>query len=161
MKRTQTPHIWPELPLRVEWSNAQQIRAHREADRCLSAALFGETSSRLRQQAATSLHSPEVGRQILSERTSFTSQQDGNGVRMTSAAKTGGSPVLQITGSHFCHRCGTSVNGPGALRGQRVSGSRGPVASYNAAQAPALRLKHPSSPHHRPVASTQHAGSIR
>jgi hypothetical protein len=154
MKCTQTANIWPELPLRVEWSNAQQIRAHREADRCLSAALFGETSSWLRQLAATSSHSPEVGWQILSERTSLTGQQDGKGVHMTSAAQTGGSLVLQITGSHFCHGCGTSVNRPGALRGQRVSGSRGPVAS-------ALRLKHPSSPHHRPVASTQHAGSIR
>ena len=47
MKRAQTPSFLLELPLRVDWSNEQQMRAHLEAARCLYNALLGEASKRL------------------------------------------------------------------------------------------------------------------
>jgi len=48
MKRTQTPSFLLELPLKIDWSNEKQIRAHLEAARCLYNALLGEASKRLR-----------------------------------------------------------------------------------------------------------------
>ncbi|HLG76984.1 MAG TPA: transposase [Ktedonobacteraceae bacterium] len=48
MKRTQTPSFLLELPLKVDWSNEKQLRAHLEAGRCLYNALVGEARKRLR-----------------------------------------------------------------------------------------------------------------
>jgi Putative transposase DNA-binding domain len=48
MKRTQTPSFLLELPLKIDWSNEKQIRAHLAAARCLYNALLGEASKRLR-----------------------------------------------------------------------------------------------------------------
>ena len=48
MKRTQTSSVLLELPLKIDWSNEKQIRAHLEAARCLYNALLREASKRLR-----------------------------------------------------------------------------------------------------------------
>ena len=48
MKRTQTPSFLLELPLKIDWGNEKQIRAHLEAARCLYNALLREASKRLR-----------------------------------------------------------------------------------------------------------------
>ncbi len=47
MKRTQTPSFLLELPLQINWSNEQPLRAHLEAGRCLYNALLGEANKRL------------------------------------------------------------------------------------------------------------------
>jgi len=49
MKRAKTPTFLLELPLRVDWSQERQIRAHLEAARCLYNALLGEANKRLRR----------------------------------------------------------------------------------------------------------------
>jgi transposase len=48
MKRARTPTFLLELPLRVDWSQERQVRAHLEAARCLYNALLGEAMKRLR-----------------------------------------------------------------------------------------------------------------
>ena len=48
MKRARTPTFLLELPLRVNWSQERQVRAHLEAARCLYNALLGEAMKRLR-----------------------------------------------------------------------------------------------------------------
>ena len=47
MKRAKTPTLLLELPLRVEWSQERQVRAHLEVARCLYNALLGEAMKRL------------------------------------------------------------------------------------------------------------------
>ena len=49
MKRAKTPTFLLELPLRVDWSQERQVRAHLEAARCLYNALLGEAMQRLRR----------------------------------------------------------------------------------------------------------------
>ena len=48
MKRAKTPTFLVELPLRVDWSQENCVRAHLEAARCLYNALLGEANKRLR-----------------------------------------------------------------------------------------------------------------
>ena len=48
MKRAKTPTFLLELPLRVDWSQERQVRAHLEAARCLYNALLSEAKKRLR-----------------------------------------------------------------------------------------------------------------
>jgi transposase len=48
MKRARTPTFLLELPLRMDWSQERQVRAHLEAARCLYNALLGEAMKRLR-----------------------------------------------------------------------------------------------------------------
>ena len=50
--RTKTPTFVLELPLRASSQQAQHLRAHFEAARCLYNALLGEASSRLKQKRA-------------------------------------------------------------------------------------------------------------
>ena len=49
MKRAKTPTFLLELPLRVDWSQERQVRAHLEAARCLYNALLSEAMKRLRR----------------------------------------------------------------------------------------------------------------
>jgi len=49
MKRAKTPTFLLELPLRLDWSQQHQVRAHLEVARCLYNALLGEASKRLQQ----------------------------------------------------------------------------------------------------------------
>ena len=49
MKRAKTPTFLIELPLRVDWSQESQIRAHLETARCLYNALLSEANKRLHQ----------------------------------------------------------------------------------------------------------------
>jgi transposase len=49
MKRTKTPTFLIELPLRLDWSQERQIRAHLEVARCLYNALLSEAKTRLHQ----------------------------------------------------------------------------------------------------------------
>ena len=49
MKRAKTPTFLIELPLRLDWSQERQVRAHLEAARCLYNALLGEAQTRLHQ----------------------------------------------------------------------------------------------------------------
>ncbi|MFL5627580.1 MAG: transposase [Ktedonobacteraceae bacterium] len=49
MKRAKTPTFLVELPLRLDWSQQRQIRAHLEAARCLYNALLSEANARLRR----------------------------------------------------------------------------------------------------------------
>ena len=55
MKRAKTPTFLLELPLRVDWSQEHQLRAHLDAARCLYNALLGEANARLRRMR----HDPE------------------------------------------------------------------------------------------------------
>src|ERR1700730_5591231 len=48
MKRAKTPTFLLELPLRVDWAQERQVRAHLEAARCLYNALLSEANKRLR-----------------------------------------------------------------------------------------------------------------
>ncbi len=47
MKRARTPTFLLELPLRLDWSQERQLRAHLEAARCLYNALLSEAMKRL------------------------------------------------------------------------------------------------------------------
>ena len=49
MKRAKTPTFLIELPLRLDWSQQMQLRAHLEAARCLYNALLSEANKRLHQ----------------------------------------------------------------------------------------------------------------
>src|ERR1700730_11672227 len=49
MKQAKTPTFLLELPLRVDWSQKHNLRAHWEAARCLYNALLGEANKRLRR----------------------------------------------------------------------------------------------------------------
>ena len=49
MKRAKTPTFLLELPLQVNWSTEQSLRAHLEAARCLYNALLHEANKRLQQ----------------------------------------------------------------------------------------------------------------
>lgn len=49
MKRAKTPTFLLELPLRADWSQERQVRAHLEAARCLYNALLSEANKRLQQ----------------------------------------------------------------------------------------------------------------
>ena len=49
MKRAKTPTFLLELPLQVDWSTEQSLRAHLEAARCLYNALLHEANKRLQQ----------------------------------------------------------------------------------------------------------------
>ncbi|GAC1376795.1 MAG: hypothetical protein NVS2B12_35900 [Ktedonobacteraceae bacterium] len=48
MKRAKTPTFLLEVPLRIDWSQERQVRAHLEAARCLYNALLAEAVKRLR-----------------------------------------------------------------------------------------------------------------
>src|SRR5215469_8182930 len=48
MKRAKTPSFLLELPLQVDWSQEQQVRAHLEAARCFYHSLLSEAKKRLR-----------------------------------------------------------------------------------------------------------------
>src|SRR5215469_14980159 len=48
MKRAKTPSFLMELPLHVDWSQEQQVRAHLEAARCFYNSLLSEANKRLR-----------------------------------------------------------------------------------------------------------------
>ena len=47
MKRVKTPTFLLELPLRIDWSQESQVRAHLEAARCLYNALLSQAMKRL------------------------------------------------------------------------------------------------------------------
>ena len=49
MKRAKTPTFLLEVPLCVDWSQEQRLRAHLEAARQLYNALLGEANKRLRR----------------------------------------------------------------------------------------------------------------
>src|SRR5205807_1125460 len=49
MPRRKTPSFILELPLRVDWNQESQIRAHLETARCLYNALLGEANKRLQK----------------------------------------------------------------------------------------------------------------
>ena len=44
MKRAKTPTFLLEVPLRIDWIQERQVRAHLEAARCLYNALLGEAA---------------------------------------------------------------------------------------------------------------------
>jgi len=48
MKRAKTPTFLIELPLRIDWSQEDHLRAHLEAARCLYNALLSEANKRLK-----------------------------------------------------------------------------------------------------------------